>query len=70
MARRALRAFHRYMADRFFAFGSLFHPMARPPERVMYHGPGDTAYVPCYPQAVSLLQNLRFVSARRKKERE
>ena len=44
--------------------------MARPPERVVYHGPGNPAHIPCHPQAVSLLQNLRFVSGGRKKERE
>ena len=70
LARRALRAFHRYLADRFFAFGSVFRPLARTPERIMYHSPGNPAHVPCYPQAVSLLQNRRFVSVRREKERE
>ena len=43
MARRALRAFHRYLADRFFAFGSVFRPLARTPERIMYHSPGNPA---------------------------
>lgn len=33
----------------------------------MYHSPGNPAHVPCYPQAVSLLQNRRFVSVRREK---
>ena len=61
LAHRVLHAFHRYIADRVFTFVGRRKPMAYLAERVMHYGSGNIAYLPGYPQTISLLQNLSLI---------
>ena len=64
------RYYKQTVADRVFTFVGRRKPMAYLAERVMHYGSGNIAYLPGYPQTISLLQNLLFVSGQRKESRE